>query len=265
MGLDFFECYQILGITGECDWQTIRKKYKSLIQQHHPDRFKENTPEHIASQKSIREFNAAYKTISDYYALNHCLPPSEKLTPPLPANDSKSIRKKRPPVSQQRTTKKANTRRAKPVKRILASSLLTVILIIFIYQSFDEASSENGQEKNIEKSMEISNINALNNIKSPVETPDVIQQSKEQSDLSYSLGASLGEVISIEGEPTSIEGSTWHYGKSSLTFSKGVVSGWHRHPDHPLKLRVTSTPSIIHQPGHIEREPSKVKKPYWQH
>ena len=262
MSLDFFECYQILGITGECDWQTIRKKYKSLIQQHHPDRFKENTPEHTDSQKSIREFNAAYKTLSDYYALNHCLPSSEKITAPLSADPHKPVRKQRPPVSQQRTETKPSSRQTRPVKRILASSLLTVILLMYLYQNFNEVSSPNEQKENIE----INNSTAISNIKPAVETPSLVQQVKKQSDLSYSLGASLGEVISIEGEPTSIEGSTWYYGKSSLTFSKGVVSSWHRDPDHPLKLRIaTTTPSIIHQPGHTERKPGKVKKPYWQH
>jgi len=260
VGLDFFECYQILGITGECEWQTIRKKYKSLIQQHHPDRFKENTPEHTDSQKSIREFNAAYKTLADYYALNQCLPPPEQTSASISMGSEKPVRKKRPPVSKQRATNKASRKHIKPVTRMIASILLVLVLIITINQNFNEASISTEQDINIETSQ----TNIINQTGTSIETPDTIQQPEEQPDLSYSLGASLGEVISIEGEPTSIEGSTWHYGKSSLTFSKGVVSGWHRHPDHPLKLRISSTPSMIHQPNHTEKKPGNVKKPYWQ-
>lgn len=253
VNLNFLECYKILGTTEECDWATFRKNYKSLIQQNHPDRFTENTPEHESSERAIRNYNAAYKIIFDYYQLNKSLPPrtEDSFNTEIPEYTQ---RKKRPPVSQPsvREKVKPKTSYRKPV---IITSILSGILAIVLSQVNSE------DDKPTRPIETITNITT--NTQSTVIDDEVIKSEDNTSEQYYSIGSSIGEVIIIEGKPTHIIDTTWYYGESSVTFINGEVAGWNRHPDYPLKIRLTQhTPLNFNKPD----KPTipVTKKPYWQ-
>ena len=253
MNLNFLECYTILGIAEECDWPTFRKNYKSLIQQNHPDRFTENTPEHESSERAIRNYNAAYKIIFDYYQLNKSLPPrsEDSFNTEKPEHTK---RKKRPPVSQPSIRKKVKPQSSfrKPV---ILASILSGILAILLFQVNSE---DNKQAQPIEVMT-----NLTTNTQSTVVDDNVIKPKDNISEQYYSIGSSIGDVIIIEGKPTHIIDTTWYYGESSITFTNGVVASWNRHPDYPLKIRLTQhTPLDFNKPD----KPTipVTKKPYWK-
>lgn len=254
VNLNFLECYKILGITEECDWATFRKNYKSLIQQHHPDRFSENTPEHASSEKAIRYYNAAYKIIFDYYQLNKSLPPrSEHST--ITNNPEPPKRKKRPPVTQPKLREKEQPK-AGPLRHVLISTVLLSVFSIFVYQIPSEEMTQIKQTEPVKNLTKIYTENKDTNIETPT------SQSNHQEQY-YSIGSSIGEVIILEGKPNQIIDTTWYYGKSSITFTNGVVSSWIRHPSYPLKIsRDQLTPFNFDKPA----KPSipNTKKPYWQ-
>lgn len=250
MNLNFLECYKILGITDECDWASFKKNYKSLIQQHHPDRFTENTPEHVDSEKSIRHYNAAYKIISDYYQLNKSLPPHTediyKTEKPKPIQ-----RKKRPPASHTDFLK-----RDKPklgiVRPVIFSAILLGIFVIVMYQTYSE------EDNNSERVLPVQKITKKITFKEVTSQP----QDSSKKDY-YSIGSSLGEVIIIQGKPDYILESVWYYGKSSITFKNGVVSSWDRHPEHPLKIHLSQPMPFSYKKPETP-VPDNTRKPYWK-
>lgn len=251
VNINFLECYKILDITNECDWVTFRKNYKSLIQQNHPDRFTENTPEHKQSENSIRNLNAAYKVISDYYQAHKSLPPlvatnTESNTPEY------NSRKKRAPVSNSVLIKKEK-KKPKTLKRVIYITIIFSIFVILLLQ----AKTENEQNAISPPAL----IEQAEIIKTPPSNEIIEEESF------YSIGSSLGDVIIIEGRPDKIIDTTWYYGKSSITFTKGTVSSWDRHPDSPLNIRINQHENIPFSLQSIESNKPLVnstKKPYWK-
>ena len=51
----------------------------------------------------------------------------------------------------------------------------------------------------------------------------------------------LGDVIAIQGAPTSIEGDVWHYGQSKVYMENGAVTKWENDSDSPLKAHIMPT------------------------
>lgn len=251
MNINFLECYKILDITDECDWVTFRKNYKSLIQQNHPDRFTENTPEHKQSEDSIRNLNAAYKVIFDYYQAHKSLPPLEEKTPETNTPEYSS-RKKRAPVSNSVLLKKEK-QKPKVLKRVIYIAIIFSIFVILLLQ---------------DKTEKEESISALPSLIEEVKTIEMPPSKKIIEEKAfYSIGSSLGDVIIIEGRPDKIIDTTWYYGKSSITFTDGIVSSWDRHPDSPLSIRINQHENIPFplQAAEKDQPPkSTPKKPYWK-
>jgi hypothetical protein len=61
----------------------------------------------------------------------------------------------------------------------------------------------------------------------------------------FTVGSSLGVVYAAQGIPTTTENDVWHYGKSTVYFSNGAVTGWTHDPANPL--RVTLIPASASQ------------------
>lgn len=63
----------------------------------------------------------------------------------------------------------------------------------------------------------------------------------------FSLGASLADVIDIQGVPEKRHDDTWYYGSSRIYFSQGRVIGWYEDPAFPLHLAPGHP--VSHLPG----------------
>lgn len=253
MSLSFKECYRILNISDNYDWPAVRKKYKTLIQQCHPDRLPENSPQLKEAEEAIRNYNAAYKKIADYYQANKALPSRSSF---LDTSDTQTHtpRKKRPPVNHAHIRRKTKNKQKKPVKTILLLSSLSMISIfIFGQYLFDPISPDDEQGKI--KKQQPPNTKTFNK-----DTESLNQEENlvSQPARLFTTGSSLGEVILIQGEPTRIEQNIWYYGKSTVTFTNGVVSDWSRDPENPLHAK--------QPPSYQLRKTEKANsnnKPYW--
>lgn len=56
----------------------------------------------------------------------------------------------------------------------------------------------------------------------------------------FSVGSSIGEVHSVQGIPSRIEGEVWHYGDARIRFSHGRVISWDDPSGATLRTRPTS-------------------------
>jgi len=259
VNLSFLECYKTLDIVEDCDWTALRKKYKTLIQQCHPDRFPENSTARNTAEEEVRLYNAAYKQISDYYRVNKRLPPrSDNKTD---TDTSKyTPRKKKPPIKHV-----DSHRRIKSTKKIF--NIKKAIFILLAISSFFLL-TQYKQLESIKPPHPASNTQTKTQIKSDEVIPEKIGETtsseKTAPNIEYfSIGSSVGEVILTQGEPTHIENNTWYYGESSVTYNEGIVSDWYRHPLHPLnaKIKESSSPYQFTSPD-IGKSKS-IKKPYW--
>jgi len=70
----------------------------------------------------------------------------------------------------------------------------------------------------------------------PAPAPTIVRQTPADDTHVFSLGASLAEVIDIQGIPEQRHNNIWHYGASRIYFHEGRVSGWHEDPSFPLRL-----------------------------
>ncbi len=52
----------------------------------------------------------------------------------------------------------------------------------------------------------------------------------------FDLGATLTDVIDIQGVPDERQQGSWFYGQSRIDFIDGKVAGWYEHPDTPLHI-----------------------------
>lgn len=260
MNPSFLECYQILEITEECDWPTFRKQYKSLIQRHHPDRFQENSDEYTQAEDRIRSYNTAYKIISDFHQQHKVLPPRthNKVSQTL----HRQPRKKRPSVNHKADKRvKTTSDNTYTFRKISVISISVVVIAVIIYHQIYENDQpqdnsagftyKNHREPAQETLLSIDN-HKIKNIPPPEED-------------FFTTGSNIGDVILIQGKPSRIEGDIWYYGKSSVTFSKGVVINWHRHADNPLKAKISELPAF-HVPPNIQKKPEKkpANTPYWK-
>lgn len=258
MKLSFLECYQILEISDDCDWLMLRKKYKSLIQRYHPDRFTAGSAEQLAAEKTIRSYNAAYKLIADYYKTNKTLPPRLPQQAEI-TGIPHTPRKKRPPVSPQASYKKNDhqIKRFSLAKSVLILTSLSSLYLVSIFIS--DTTPTNPPVITIAK-MPLTNYSILTD-KSDTATPakDLINIKQY-----FTSGSSLGDVIIIQGQPTRTEGNVWYYGESTVTFNNGVVSNWFRHPDFPLYVRIIEPATDKYK----SKKPATTKQgttkhPYW--
>ena len=53
----------------------------------------------------------------------------------------------------------------------------------------------------------------------------------------YTVGASQAEVLTIQGRPNRVFGSTWYYGESEVQFVAGRVVAWKNSSKNPLRVR----------------------------
>jgi hypothetical protein len=63
----------------------------------------------------------------------------------------------------------------------------------------------------------------------------------------FTYGATIGEVISVQGPPDRINSNIWYYGHSEVHFKDGVVVKWKHDFSHPLKARIKLKSTISNE------------------
>ncbi len=236
----FKQCYEILNIQSDSDWNTAKKSYRKLIQKWHPDR-QSDPEEKLQATNKIKDLTTAYSQLSDYYRQNGELPLNKQPKPIIEESKTdteKSVKKtdnddlSKTNPSQQKEPPSDYTIKNKTHKSAIVLSIIVVSLLVIIYQNIDIALEQ------IER-----------DIDSPAKAPNAI--SKKQKTIKdshkkivkknavrekyFSYGSSITEVITVQGPPDKTNGNIWYYGKSEVHFIDGKVSYWFRSADRPLK------------------------------
>ncbi|MFK5893257.1 MAG: J domain-containing protein [Pseudomonadota bacterium] len=257
----YADCYRILGLTCGCNWSDVRLAYKKLIQKWHPDRYTDDSAEKSAANDRIKTINIAHQQLSTYYRKNNKLPevgitekktyntkPQQPNSPPGARTPRSPGINKSTPNPRKNRSKKSNTLKGLIYITFLAgaytltsedffTSLLELISGERTYpndaytskplQSIYNKSNERTTQNNIDDSPH------ENTIK-PDESPSI----EKQPEIYFSNGSSMGDVVLIQGVPTTTKDNIWYYGKSEIHFHEGKVTHWVRTTRTPLKAQL---------------------------
>jgi len=253
------QCYKILSVDHDCNWSTLRKSYKQLIQKWHPDKFSEETKK-LAAEDKIKELNAAFIQLSNFYKKYGILP--------FAAQAEANLETSSPKPRKSASTKPTESKVTSPESVVSSLSTepnsknnnkyffitLAASFITFLYFNSEYIPTANNiEEGQQDYSDESNNIILINsdgtkipeltqnqdlplNEKLSDEIPDEIPHVPESYYFTY--GSSIGEVLSIQGRPDSIDGDLWFYGSSYVKFKDGVVEDWKRSSEFPLKAHI---------------------------
>jgi len=75
---DYSASYATLGVDPDTDWQTLRRRYKRLIGQWHPDRFSGDTASAEIAEERSKQITIAYQTLWKYRRQHGVLPPRKR-------------------------------------------------------------------------------------------------------------------------------------------------------------------------------------------
>lgn len=275
----YAECYKILKVKPDCSWEELRKAYKLQIQKWHPDRFEDGSAEKQAADEKIRYINSAYQQLSDYHRQQGQLPTAEKPAEPPAQRKSKS----EAPTTNKHSTNGQFTAQTdtsglgKPGKasskfRIFIT-LVAVATFSYILLSQNPTEDSSKQEQIISPPDEIMQSAKSQAVSAATKTEQEQHNNKQQIDHSstttnienldnkknkvnddefFTYGSSIGEVISVQGPPSKIEGDIWYYGESEVYFYEGEVVKWKRMPGYPLKAQL-----VITTPGEDKKKLDK--------
>lgn len=254
----YYEDYQTLHLSPGCSIEELRKSYKILIQKWHPDRFGSDALKQKAADDKIKLLNAAYSALVNFHKKNGYLPRSEA-PKPRPRVAPKSARPASPaPERRTQTAPQPNTTTesvsANPLKKrrkasvILSAVMVAVLLYVIDQYSVQQPAKDTDagytppkQENRNEPADDTGQAYDL-----PRDTPETIDENPRETDKKkkhhdekyFTYGSSIGEVITIQGPPTKVDGNIWYYGESRVYFEAGKVVSWVREPGIPLKAKV---------------------------
>ena len=221
--------YELLGIRPGDSWQRLRDSYKSVVRRWHPDRFTQNNTERGIAEEKTKEINRAYQELQEYFQQHGCMPldgtqratpqSDEAVTTSASTGQSSS---KSPASDPNNWTPVSKGGQRKNVSHGLRISLILLILLMATYYLFVPNENE----------LPYGNHHAGSSINAPGIQPEQTPQHVEKK--YFSTGSSLGEVHSIQGIPTRIEGNTWYYGDAKVVFLNGKVSHWIDSAEHNL-------------------------------
>ncbi len=229
---DYSAFYAALGVDPDADWETLRRHYKRLIGQWHPDRFSGDAASREIAEERSKKITIAYQTLENYRREHGVLPrrkrPVEDGEAQGPLRDAGPVPDRVPPNGHAETGAMGATV-GEPANSItrrrgrIALAFLTVITVLYLADRYaGPMAPDNSRPGDIPNRQDSST-------QAPAESP------------SHEVhwiwpGSTIGEVYSVQGVPTFTQGETWHYGKSQIRFAQGKVVSWTQHPDNPLRI-----------------------------
>ena len=252
----FKQCYEILKIETDSDWNTVKKSYRRLIQKWHPDRQTEPKLKLEATNK-IKDLNTAYTQISDYYRENGELPFTEQPEQIIeeshhdigntqePTQKDDNLSSIIPEHDEQFVPNYAAEN--KNYKSSIFISIIVITLLVVIYQNVDTALSQIETEKVLAPPPQhrSEETKKSEDSKEIIRKKAQIKKKTSSKEKYFTYGSSLTDVISIQGPPDKTKGNIWYYGQSEVHFMDGKVSYWFRSADRPLKaIMMKRTPKV---------------------
>jgi hypothetical protein len=260
---DYSKFYATLGVGPDTDWETLRRHYKRLIGQWHPDRFSDDTAAKEVAEERSKQITIAYQALGNYVRKHGVLPPRAPAIE-LDMGDVQGPGRQAEPASdrvhshERTATDTTHASVSEPSKkgprRRHRVALAIFIIVPALYLADRYAGPPVPGESEPGK--------VLHHPDTATQAPDTTAQAPAESPRESGwiwIGSTLGDVYSAQGVPTSTEGETWHYGKSQIRFAQGKVISWNQHPDNPLRI-------ARGQPGQIQEgtfEVGSTKNDVW--
>ena len=235
----FEQCYKILNIQSDCSWSCVKKSYRKLIHQSHPDRLTD-TKKISAATAKIKDLNTAYTQLSDYYRSNGQLPLNSQRNPVDSSDETHitettgiNINEKKAKSKEQQSSNYEHQNKSKRSKITFVYNALVIVVLIIIYRNLDITNEKLSKDtETLQQHHKHKTETKQNIIKKVMQT----SIKKKPIDKYFTYGTSISQVISIQGAPDRVKGSIWFYGKSEVHFVEGKVSYWFRSADFPLKV-----------------------------
>jgi len=209
--------------------------------QWHPDRFTQGNSERGVAEEKTKEINRAYRELQEHYQQYGSLPldepqpipsrPDKIVTPPSPPHQATTARSAADQGTWERS--RNNTHKKEPGNRLRFSLALIGLLLAGYFFLFPEVNE-----------LPVANQSTDSSIAVP--SAQIDQTPQQAANRYFTTGSSLGEVHSIQGIPTRIDGEIWHYGDAKVFFKNGKVSYWVDSVDRRL-LAKTNHESQIHE------------------
>jgi hypothetical protein len=230
---DYSEFYATLGVDPDTDWETLRRHYKRLIGQWHPDRFSGDTTSREIAEERSKQITIAYHTLWKYRRQHGALPPRKRAMGEMGTPGPR--RHADPGSDRVRSNSHAETgamgatvsslsKSGPGRRRRVAFAFFAAITALYLADRYagprapDSEPSDNLKRPDLPRATEAPAV-------TPGSEPHWIW-----------LGSTVGEVYAVQGIPTLTQGDTWHYGKSQIRFAQGKVISWSQHPDNPLRI-----------------------------
>jgi len=235
----FTEQYRLLGIQPGATWKQARSAYKHRIRQWHPDRYVNDEASRRDAEEHTKRINQAYRELMSFYEQRGRLP----LDPGLHETDrdiKRSVADRPPgtvrtphhpfgirtPVATNSSQKNRNFIQFLGVATILCA----IGMFLWIQPEADQSSGSPLPASHPDPSPD-----SVTRPATGPNTPDTHGLLPDQRLIT--VGSTLGEVYSIQGVPTRVDGDVWHYGAAQIMFANGRVTKWQ--DTQPPILKVT--------------------------
>lgn len=229
---DLSDSFAVLGLSPDTDWETLRAHYRRLISQWHPDRFVADAATQKVAEERSKQITAAYKALESYHRDHGVLPPVQPAAVQAAARDSQGSEgdesERDGNLAESHASAEAlngvSPRRRGRRRRIV---MTLVVLVAAAY----------GAQRCIDApSTSVRQIPQTTGDEPSVAHREGRLSERASAQRGISIGSTFGDVYAIQGIPTRTDGDVWHFGKSRIHFSQGLVVSWDEDPDFPLRI-----------------------------
>jgi len=227
---DYESCYAVLGVTPGSDWATVRAQYRRLIGRWHPDRFADSPATRKSAEDHSKRITAAYQALGRYRREHGTLPFPALAPAARPAPDQRGRHADRWWYSLKiggrfandadRTDESGRLRERR--RRIMVVVGLLAAILYLGYEGMPMAPDDRIASRLVHEP--------------PASRPPRNEEMMSGTQGILSIGSTVGEVVTIQGIPTSTTGDVWFYGQSQIRFAHGKIVSWKEDRDYPLRI-----------------------------
>jgi len=207
----YYTLYATLELPQDASGEQLRQHYRRLAQRLHPDAPSGNS-------EKFQQLHSAYDTLRRYYLLHGQMPLQVPDKPSLDVRNKTVNKSANTAPLRENSDTTAGVRRqplhSRSFLRRHAGTLSVIALSAgALWHQFSPPTNHT----------------------SPL--PESTSPKKvDAAQKTFSIGASIPEVVDAQGIPDSTENGIWVYGSSRVFFFEGKVAGWDDSPTSPLHL-----------------------------
>jgi hypothetical protein len=232
------ECYTTLGLEPGAPWTEVRRAYKTLAKTWHPDRFTHSPRLQQQALEKFQTINQAYTKIRRQKRND---PPENTGTTPEAADDTpQTLSPDLPPQSPW-------------LWRIaLGITLALWLFLTYVIPVLPVPSAIFGMWGRSTNQLTPDHPTPFPVMPTaPTVSPTAVPLPQSLVATVFTLGSTKGEVLAIQGPPTSSSASVWEYNGSRVYFRDGLVWRWEIWPGSPLKARLYPSTALQQIPEYF--------------